>query len=244
MSDRRGFALLAVLWVTVALATLSAGAAAHARLGQDGTTGRIAWLRTRWAAEACLAAARSTMEAALRAGGPFAPPPADTIVFGNGVGCTAEALDPSTRLHADSASSARLVLLDSVLRAEERDPAIHRDAFLTHDGDGRVNLNAAPREVLATLPGFGAEAVSVLDAERGWGRPFRDIDAFAARLSPGARARIEEHLPDLLSLVTFQPTSLVLRGYGWQVGGRTGAVVEEVVVPAGTRIATVQRRVW
>ncbi len=244
MNGRRGFALLAVLWVTVALATLAAGAAAHARLGQDGTSGRIAWLRTRWAAEGCLAAARSAMESALRSGGPFAPPPADTIVFGNGVACAVEALDPSSRLHADSASPDQRALLDSVLRADGRDPAVHRHAFLTHDGDGRVNLNAAPAEVLLTLPGFGAEAVRLLEAERRWGRPVTDIYAFMARLSPGARARIEEHLPDLLSTVTVRPTSLVLRGYGWQDNERAGAVIEEVVVSAGSRVATVLRRVW
>jgi type II secretory pathway component PulK len=244
MSGRRGFALLAVLWVTVALASLVAGAAAHARAGTDGATARITSVGARWAADGCLAAAHAALEAALRRGEPFVAPTADTIAFANGVTCTVEALDPSARLHADSASASQLALLDSALAAQGRDPAVERGAYVTHDGDGRLNLNTAPPEVLATLPGIGAEALRVIAYERTWGRTIADIGGLAGRLSPGAREALFAQLPELMPVVTFRTGALVLRAEGWRGGDRAGAVVEEVVVPAGGRVATVQRRLW
>jgi type II secretory pathway component PulK len=246
MSDRRGFALLAVLWVTVALASLVAGAAAHARAGRDGATARIGRVQARWAADGCLAAARAGLERAARSGRAFLAPPADTIAFANGAVCVLDALDPSARLHADSASAAQLALLDSVLSAERRDPATHREAFLTHDGDGRLNLNTAPPEVLATLPGIGAEALRVIRSERAWGRSISDIGALAGRLSPAAREALFARLPELMPMVTLRTGALILRAEGWRGGNRAGAVavIEEVVVPAGGRVATVQRRLW
>lgn len=246
MSDRRGFALLAVLWVTVALASLVAGAAAHARAGQDGATARIGWVQARWAADGCLAAARADLERAARAGEAFTAPSADTIAFANGIGCTVEATDPSSRLHADSAPASQRALLDSVLAAEGRDSVFARDAFLTHDGDGRLNLNTAPPEVLATLPGMSAEVLRVIASERAWGRTFTDIGGLAGRLSPAAREALFARLPELLPMVTFRTGALILRAEGWRGGDRAGAVavIVEVVVPAGGRVATVQRRLW
>jgi len=244
MSARRGFALLAVLWVTVALATLAAGAAAHARSGQDGASARITWRKARWAAEGCLAATRATLEAALRGGDASAALPADSIVFSNGVRCAVEVLDPGARLHADSATPSQLVLLDSVLRSEGRDPAADRDVYLTHDGDGRVNLNTAAAEVLATLPGMGAEALRVIASERAWGRTINDFGGLTGRLTPSAREVLLAHLPELLPMVAFRTGVLVLRAEGRHAVDRTVAVIEEIAVPSGTRVAVVQRRVW
>jgi type II secretory pathway component PulK len=242
--SRRGFALLAVLWVTVALAALAAGTVAAAREGQDGTTRRITLVRARWAAEGCLAAAHAELEAAVRAQRALRAPPADTIAFANEARCTVEALDPSAHLHADSAGPALLARLDSALASVGLDPAAHRDAFLTQDGDGRVNLNAAPREVLAVLPGLGAEAIGILLDQRRWGREVTDLYNLMQRLSPQAREALAMRLPELLPLVTFRTEALVLRSRGWLPGQQPVATVEEVVVAAGERAATVQRRVW
>jgi len=244
MRGHRGFALLAVLWVTVALATLTAGAAAHARAGQDETGGRIAWRMGHWAAEGCLAAAHAVLEAAQRRGEPFAALPADTVAFANGATCTVEALDPSARLNADSVPASQLALLDSVLIADGQDPAVDRDLYLTHDGDGRVNLNTASPEVLATLPGMSAEALRLIASERAWGRTINDLGDLLGPLTPAAREAMSAQLPELMPLAAFRSGALVLRAEGWRRRERTGAVIEEVVVPAAGRVATVQRRLW
>ncbi len=93
-TNRRGFALLAVLWLTVALAGLTAGALAHARAGTETTAERVERLRSRWAAEGCLAVAIARLES-LRPGAAFALPAFDTLHFANGAACTVEATDPA-----------------------------------------------------------------------------------------------------------------------------------------------------
>src|SRR5437763_1728769 len=55
--SRRGFALIAVLWVITALAALLGVALATTRLGTLTTRNRVLLARDRWAAEACLAIA-------------------------------------------------------------------------------------------------------------------------------------------------------------------------------------------
>ncbi len=98
MSRSRGFALLAVLWVTVALGALAAGAVAQARLDASATGERILAMRARWAAEGCLAASLGLLDSALGQRAALAPPPADTLHYANGTSCVTSAADPSERL--------------------------------------------------------------------------------------------------------------------------------------------------
>ena len=51
--SRRGFALIAVLWVVVGAGALAAAALTTARLGSSVSRNRILLLRARWAREAC-----------------------------------------------------------------------------------------------------------------------------------------------------------------------------------------------
>src|SRR5438874_2686509 len=53
--NRRGFALIAVLWVLTALTAVVGLSLAATRLGQQVTGNRVTLTRGRWAAEACLA---------------------------------------------------------------------------------------------------------------------------------------------------------------------------------------------
>jgi general secretion pathway protein K len=68
--DRDGFALLAVLWVTVAMAAMAFAGLFVARAEVTAARNRVALLRGRWRAEDCLERARSAIDDALN--GPFA----------------------------------------------------------------------------------------------------------------------------------------------------------------------------
>src|SRR5213594_3871461 len=76
--SRRGFALIAVLWVITALAALLGVALATTRLGTLTTRNRVLLARDRWAAEACLAIA------AARRHGHHRPGPIDALRVARG----------------------------------------------------------------------------------------------------------------------------------------------------------------
>jgi type II secretory pathway component PulK len=186
MTARRGFALLAVLWVVVAIAALAAGAVEHARADATVTGGSVARMRARWAAEGCLAVTQARMDATLSAGQPFSASFRDTLHFADGAACRAEDLDPTARILRDSTSAAISRRLDSALIASGLDTA-QSDTFFTRYGDGRINLNAAPAAVIGLLPGIGPEALRVIATARSWNRPINDLPDLAARLSAAAR---------------------------------------------------------
>ena len=66
---RRGFALLAVLWVMTGLAVLALAAMLAAREAVAAARNRIAWTRAAWRAEGCAERVRATIDGALAAGG-------------------------------------------------------------------------------------------------------------------------------------------------------------------------------
>lgn len=243
-ANREGFALLAVLWVVVALSALAAGAVERARADASVTGDHVARMRARWAAEGCLAVAQSRMETAPRAGGSLALPAADTLYFANGARCLTEGFDPNARFNPDSAGSAEWARFDSALASSGSQAAILRDTLLTSYGDGRINLNAAPPAVLATLPGLGPEALRVIGETRAWHRPLSGLDELAARLSSAARAALLEHYGELAGAVTFRTAALVLDARGWTQSSRAQATVEVLIVNGGNRAAIVRRRMW
>lgn len=120
MRGRRGFALLAALWLVVALGGLAAGAAAHARLGTASSAERVGALRARWAAEGCLAAALARLDSVVRLRADFALPVLDTVHYANGATCDVSVADPGAqpgspygdgRLNANSAPDSVLLAL-------------------------------------------------------------------------------------------------------------------------------------
>jgi type II secretory pathway component PulK len=230
MTNRRGFALLAVLWVVVALAALAAGAVERARAEASVTGDRVARMRARWAAEGCLALAQERIEAALISAGTLQAPSADTLYFANGARCVAEVYDTGARLNIDSAAPAMKAGLD--------------DSLLTPYGDGRLNVNAAPPAVLATLPGFGAETLRVIADERAWRRPFTGLEDLTRRLSPPARAALLAHYGELSALTAFRTTALVVTARGWVAGTRSTLSIQTLIVNGGNRAALVRRRMW
>ena len=241
---RRGFALLAVLWVVVALAALAAGAVERARADASLTGASVAAMRSRWAAEGCLAVAQSRLDAALRSGMPFGLPRQDTLVFASGARCTVDGYDPNTRFNPDSASAERQARFDSALAACCALRGALRDSLMTGYGNGRINVNAAPAVVLATLPGLGPEAFRVIEEARTWRRPLSGLDDLVSRLSPAGRAVLLDHYAPLIGATTWRTGALVLAGRGWAPSAAAGSAIEVLVVHGGNRAAVVRRRMF
>lgn len=102
LRNQRGFALLAALWLTVALAVVAAGALAVGRTGLAVSTNRLALIRGYWAAEGCHAIldARFAADQTIRQ--------VDTIDLGAGVWCRATLEEPAARLNLATASPEQL----------------------------------------------------------------------------------------------------------------------------------------
>lgn len=243
---RRGFALLAVLWLIVALAAVGGVSVAGARLGVATTRNHVLLARADWAREACveILRARYVQHPDLRT--------LDTVDLGRGTWCTATVEDPGAKLNLNEASREHLV---AVLSAPLADSVIaHRpyvdlsqiaanglERLLTTRGSGQININAAPREVLAAVPGLTSEAVSVILGRRAMGGRLTSADELAASISPSARNVLYAEYQDFLRAATFAPGQLVVVVVG---GVRdTRLVVRETLtaVPLPERLAIVRR---
>ncbi|CAN5904824.1 N/A [soil metagenome] len=115
--------------------------------------------------------------------------------------------------------------------------------YFTVSGTGQVNLNAAPRVVLASLPGLGDEAIAMILRARQGGRPLRSMEELTQRLSAGAREAIAEAGNDLSGRVTFDTREVVVTGEGWLDGSPLRSPAEAVFARGGDALFTVWRRV-
>ncbi len=264
MTGRRGFALLAVLWLLVVVTAFAGAAIAVARTGAMTTRNRILFARAAWAREACteILEARYAANPKVRQ--------LDTADLGRGRWCAATVEDPGAKLNVNTASRDELVRLFSVVRSPLSvgmlvDSVIAWRPFsevreitdvtgldsalvarlapsLTTRGSGAVDVNAAPAEVLRTLPGLGEEAVWVITTVRAT-RPLTNADELAARLSPSARARLYDAYQNFLRAATFAPAQLVIHVAGGVRGTRLVARATLTCVPLPERLAVVRREV-
>jgi DNA uptake protein ComE-like DNA-binding protein len=261
VNTRRGFALLAVLWVITALAAVVGLGMGTLRVGAQVSANRLLLTRGRWGAEACLAIAqaRGTAHRLQDTG---------TIDLGRGTRCAWRVDDPTAQLNVNTAAPSALerlgaglgvsaAVVDTLLRHRPYDDTAGvRDAlgadsvlqsFLTVTGPGTVNANAASPMVLLALPGLGLEAVERLAEHRRLERPLSDLDQLASVVI-GGRAEFLAHYADLAGLLTFAPSQLLLTATGWVdgAGGPTGlhSTIEILVVPLPERLAVVRRRMW
>jgi len=109
--NRRGFALLAVLWTLTAITMLTGAAMAVVRLGSTTTRNRVLLTRAAWAREACgeILQARYAQDASVRQ--------LDSVDLGRNTWCTATLDDPSMKLKLNVADRAALVtVLQEVVR--------------------------------------------------------------------------------------------------------------------------------
>ena len=161
---RRGFALLAVLWVMVGLAALALAARLDARDALAAATNRVTAAGARWRAEGCAERARATIDAALG------------------------------RRGDEGAVAGAWAVLDEVLASTSLRGAAPRgagcDVRLVPAG-AALDVNAADAEMLRRLLralGAGARAEPVADAILDW----RDADDVPRPLG-AERAWYESH---------------------------------------------------
>jgi len=112
--------------------------------------------------------------------------------------------------------------------------------FLTTRGTGAINVNAAPREVLAALPGITEETVRILMMHRGTA-PLPNADALAGLLSPSTRATLLGSYPEFVRAAVFAPPQLVAFVAGGVRGTPLVARVTLTLVPVAGRLAVIRR---
>jgi general secretion pathway protein K len=115
--------------------------------------------------------------------------------------------------------------------------------YLTVTGMGQVNLNAAPRPVLLALPGMSEEAVAVLERLRAQGRRLGSVLELPDALPDGARARMLDAMPALLSVATTEAREVEIVSHGWTEGSPVRAREEGVLVRSGAGTYLESRRV-
>jgi general secretion pathway protein K len=74
--------------------------------------------------------------------------------------------------------------------------------FLTVGGSGRINVSAAPSEVISALPGMSDDLLGLILRARARGGTVPDLLTLTSDLDEGARAAFQDNLPALLSRVT------------------------------------------
>ena len=112
--------------------------------------------------------------------------------------------------------------------------------LLTTRGLGTINVNAAPPEVLTTLPGMTEEAVRVLLMHRG-AAPLRNADEMVGLLSPSARATLLASYPEFARTAVFAPPQLVATVIGGVRGTTLKARATLTLVPVTSRLAVIRR---
>lgn len=101
--------------------------------------------------------------------------------------------------------------------------------YLTTAGDAGVNINAAPRPVLLTLPGMTEESVDQLLRDRAAGRRVADLARFTESLPAGARLRLRLALPLLRTVVTLETREMLVTSEAWDPAGVTRVRLEAIV---------------
>jgi general secretion pathway protein K len=115
--------------------------------------------------------------------------------------------------------------------------------LLNTRGTERLNLNVASPQLLATLPGFGPEVLSVVARLRQTGEPIAGLDHLGALLSPQAHEALLARYRELGLLTGTQPTSYTAVVEGGVRGSTVVAKATLMLVPNGTRLAVIRREV-
>ena len=218
-----GFALLATLWLLVALSLLAAAGLTVARTGSQVTRNRILLARAAWAREACveILLARFAADAGTRR--------VPTVDLGRRTWCRADLADPAALLHEGLFDSSRARALGVP------------DSLRTTRGTGVVNLNAAPAPVLRFVPGLGDEAIRLLLERQRLHRPIGNVDELLGLLSPSGRRILLGQYVEFLRVGVFAPTQLVGIVDGGVGDTPITARVILTCVPVPGRLAVIRR---
>lgn len=256
--NRRGFALLAVLWVLALLSAALAVTSAELRTEFRASRNRVLLARGRWAAEACVAIATDRMLADSNA----VP---DTVALGRDLRCTWALEDPARKLdvnRADRAALARFltahglpdsqatVVVERLARRRSQRPFVSAAQLVaigvpaaaaaqaTPDHIEGVSADA-PAEVLAAA-GLSASAVALLEARRSEGRRLTSLAQLQDLVAP---ASLGLDYQTLAGVLRFAPSQLLLRSTGWAAQGTAPRTeIELLVRNTGDRFAVLRRR--
>jgi type II secretory pathway component PulK len=256
--NRRGFALLAVLWVITALTALTGAGILVARLGSDTTRNRVLLARAEWGREACgeMLLARFAEDAAVRV--------LARVDLGRGTWCRASLDDPSAKLNLNTADRAALARLfgtiriepsvaDSIIALRRRGSiydvrqvpgidsvtAARLTTFVTTRGTGVINVNGALPEVLRTLPGANEETVFIMMSRRTV-RALQSADELAGSLSRSTRAMFLNNYAEFVRAAVFAPPQLVATVEGGVDGTPIVARATLTMVPVPGRLAIIR----
>jgi general secretion pathway protein K len=296
--NRRGVALMLVLWVLVVLGAIAAGVAALVRAEARALRNDVVRAQARYAAESGVVGAQQELRALLQAA---ITPREQALVF-------RELAERLAVAHEQSLGAARFqvtvadlnarvdlnrsapVILRGLLRqfADERHATALLDAledwkdgdqdirpagaeisqyiatgspfrsldrplqrldeltriagfsdsiaralapFVTVYGDGRINLNTAPREVLAAIPWLGTEGARMIVSRREGGVVFESpAAAWALFRDAGATGGFD------LQAVTTMPRRLLIVSRGWTAGHPLTHEIQAVFELDGLRL--------
>lgn len=105
--------------------------------------------------------------------------------------------------------------------------------FLSLRGTGRINVNAAPRPVLLTLPGMSDGLADLIIVRRNLGRPVRRLDDLLLELPEGPRALLQARQVDWQNRAVFETRELMVTSEGHLDGSPVRARVQGHLVRAG-----------
>jgi len=262
--NRRGFALVAVLWTLVALATLAGAGLASIRLGVTVSRNRILLGRAAWAREACaeILLARLTASLEARSGEHDSSGGVDTVNLGRGTWCRASTERPAAQLNLNLASRAALLrlfgseeIVAAILQqrplpsAEVVQSLAGWDAermttllpLVTTRGDGRIDLNRAPPAVLLALPGMTDPMVERLMRERAMGRQLEAPEELPSMLPEDLARSFGPRYGAFLQAAVTQPAGVIATIEGGVRGSPLIARATLTLARANRRFAVMQR---
>jgi general secretion pathway protein K len=115
--------------------------------------------------------------------------------------------------------------------------------FVTVLGTGQVNVNAAPREVLMSLPGMGDETIAAIVRAQRARRPIRSMEELTAQLSSAARSSLVEAMAELQQRAAFESREVVVEADGWVDGSPARVTAQALLARGGDAMFTIGRRI-
>lgn len=256
--NRRGAALLIVLWMVVMLTALVGSSMAGARRSMLEGQNRIALVRAGWAREACLEVVIG------RAAGDSQPPLSmmarlsiDSLDLGQGTWCSIHLTDPGTQLNINLADSIALLgmigegkVVDEIMRGRPW-PSILAlteviepwQKFLTTRGTGRVTMMIAPVEVLRAVPGLDDAGARAIVRAREYQGTVSSLEQVVSWLPKSSRERVMSQYAAFAGTASVQPQLLIASVAGHTALRPVVARMTVTLVPAGRRLAVTRREV-
>ena len=110
-------------------------------------------------------------------------------------------------------------------------------------GTGQINVNAAPRAVLMSLPGMGDETIAAIVRAQQARRPIRSMEELTAQLSSAARSSLVQVMADLQQRITFESREVVVEADGWLDGSPARITAQALLARGGDAMFTIGRRI-